>query len=97
MRRRGKIEEVRVTESWDPQPEPRPETYSPWTVVNVVFSHLVDVGLHPILGDGGHPGEPAAELLRALGITPTIEGDARTTERTRARLAELRAAVMDDP
>ena len=32
---------------------PQPETYSPWTVVNVVFHHLVDVGLHPTLGRPG--------------------------------------------
>ncbi len=72
------------------------ETYSPWTVVNVVFTHLVNQGLHPVLGDAGHPGEPAAALLRALGITPNAEGDARTTERTRHKLAELRAAVLDE-
>jgi hypothetical protein len=51
------------------------ETYNPWTVVNVVFHHLVEQGLHPTLGDSGHPGEPAAELLRALGIEPRAEGD----------------------
>ncbi len=73
------------------------QTYSPWTVVNVVFAHLVDEGLHPILGDGGHPGEPAAALLRALGITPTVEGDARVAEETRRRLAELRTTVFEDP
>jgi hypothetical protein len=73
------------------------ETYSPWTVVNVVFTHLVDEGLHPTLGDAGHPGEPAAALLRALGITPNVEGDARTSARTRDKLAELRTALMEDP
>jgi len=75
----------------------QPETYSPWTIVNMVFAHLVDEGLHPILGDVGHPGEPAADLLRALGITPTIEGDARTSQEIRQHLAELRAAVLEDP
>ena len=74
----------------------QPETYSPWTVVNLVFHHLVDVGLHPTLGDAGHPGEPAAALLRALGITPTIEGDARAYEQRRQQLAELRAVMMDE-
>jgi hypothetical protein len=74
-----------------------PETFNPWTVVNVVFKHLVDQGLHPILGDTGDPGEPAAALLRSFGIIPTVEGDARMAQRTRDKLAELRAAVMDDP
>jgi hypothetical protein len=53
--------------------------------------------LHPTLGDAGHPGEPAAALLRALGIVPNVEGDARTSARTRDKLAELRATMMDDP
>ena len=75
---------------------PQPETYSPWTVVNLVFSHLVDAGLHPTLGSAGHPGEPAAALLRALGITPAIEGDARQSEQMRQHLAELRAVMMDE-
>jgi hypothetical protein len=77
--------------------ESAPETYNAWTVVNVVFKHLADQGLHPILGDAGDPGEPAAALLRAFGITPSVEGDARMSQRTRDKLAELRAAVMDDP
>ena len=53
------------------------ETYNPWTIVNVVFDHLVEHGFHPTLGAGGHPGEPAAALLRALGVSPTVEGDAK--------------------
>jgi hypothetical protein len=73
------------------------ETYNPWTVVNVVFHHLVAQGFHPTLGAGGHPGEPAAALLRALGITPTVEGDARVAEANRDRLAELRATMLDQP
>jgi hypothetical protein len=72
------------------------ETYSPWTVVNLVFRHLADQGLHPTLGGGGPPHEPAAELLRTLGITPAAEGDARTSERTREHLAELREEFMSD-
>jgi hypothetical protein len=77
--------------------ESNPETFNPWTVVNVVFKYLVDQGLHPILGDTGDPGEPAAALLRAFGISPNVEGDARMSQRRRDELAELRAAVMDDP
>lgn len=72
------------------------ETYSPWTVVNLVFTHLADNGLHPVLGEAGDPGAPAADLLRALGITPSREGDSRMSSDVRRQLADLRAAVMDD-
>ncbi len=46
------------------------ETYNPWSIVNVVFHHLATQGLHPVLGEAGDPGAPAADLLRALGIEP---------------------------
>jgi hypothetical protein len=72
------------------------ETYNPWTVVNVVFHHLVEHGFHPTLGAAGHPGEPAAALLRAFGITPTVEGDARTTQRVRDQLADFRASMLEE-
>lgn len=72
------------------------ETYNPWTVVDLVFAHLADAGLHPTLGAAGNPGDHAAELLRALGIRPAAEGDARVGEATRAKLAELRAAMSDE-
>lgn len=74
--------------------EPSAETYNPWSIVNLVFHHLVEQGFHPTLGTAGHPGEPAAALLRALGITPTVEGDARTSAATRDHLAELRARML---
>jgi hypothetical protein len=70
------------------------QTYNPWTIVNVVFHHLVDQGFHPVLGSAGHPGEPAAALLRAMGITPTVEGDARTSQDIRNQLADLRATML---
>jgi hypothetical protein len=66
-------------------------------VVNFVFKHLVDQGLHPTLGEAGHPGEPAAALLRAMGITPTQEGDARIANDVRQQLADLRAVMFEDP
>ena len=47
---------------------PDPETYNPWSIVNLVFHHLAREGLHPVLGEAGDPGAPAADLLRALGI-----------------------------
>jgi hypothetical protein len=74
----------------------QPETYSPWTLVSLVFGHLTDEGLHPTLGTSGNPGEPAAELLRALGIRPSIEGDGRIGAATREKLAELRATMDDE-
>lgn len=77
----------------DPRHE---ETYSPWTVVNVVFTHLAEKGLHPVLGEAGDPGAPAAQLLRALGVTPSQQGDSRMSSDVRQELADLRAAVMDD-
>lgn len=77
------------------QDEPAEETYNPWTIVNLVFDHLADQGLHPSLGQFGHPGEPAAVLLRTLGITPTAEGDARIARDVRQELADLRSTMFD--
>ncbi|HVW42585.1 MAG TPA: hypothetical protein VHC18_14655 [Amycolatopsis sp.] len=73
------------------------ETYNPWTIVNVVFHHLAEQGLHPVFGDTGHPGEPAAALLRTLGITPLAEGDMRVHDDVQQQLADLRAAMFDEP
>ena len=70
------------------------ETYNPWSIVNLVFHHLVDEGLHPVLGGPGDPGGPATELLRALGITPAQEGNRRVVRDARQRLADLRAAAF---
>jgi hypothetical protein len=72
------------------------ETYNPWTVVNLVFHHLADEGLHPVLGAVGNPGDAAAELLRAMGIRPVAEGNAQVVEQNRERLAELRRAVLGE-
>ncbi len=74
-----------------------PETYNPWSIVNLVFSHLADHGLHPVLGESGDPGEPAARLLLALGIEPAAEGNREVMRGVREHLAELRAAVLDEP
>ena len=68
------------------------ETYNPWSIVNLVFNHLAEEGLHPVLGDAGDPGKPAADLLRALGITPAAEGNRMESEQRKQRLAEIRAA-----
>jgi hypothetical protein len=79
------------------QDGPSAETYNPWTIVNLVFHHLVEQGCHPTLGDAGHPGEPAAALLRALGVMPTVEGDARASQDIRDHLADLRATMLGEP
>lgn len=68
------------------------ETYNPWSVVNLVFHDLAAQGLHPVLGEAGDPGGPAAELLRALGITPVAQGNRQASARTKDELARLRAA-----
>ena len=72
------------------------ETYNPWTIVNLVFHHLAEQGLHPILGEAGDPGEPAAALLRALGIQPAAEGNRHVTEAVRAQLDDLRAVMLGE-
>ena len=69
-----------------------PETFNPWSIVNLVFNHLAEEGLHPVLGDAGDPGKPAAELLRALGNMPAAEGNRMESEQRKQRLAEIRAA-----
>ena len=73
------------------------ETFNPWSVVNLVFHHLADQGLHPTLGEAGDPGEPAAALLRALGIEPAAEGNRQVMAAVWAHLDEIRAAVLGDP
>lgn len=72
------------------------ESYNPWTVVNLVFTHLSEQGLHPILGDGGDPGPPAHDLLVALGIEPAPEGNREVMRDVHAHLAQIRAAVFED-
>ena len=32
------------------------ETFNPWSIVNLVFHHLAEEGLHPVLGEAGDPG-----------------------------------------
>lgn len=76
--------------------EPRTETFNPWSVVNLVFGHLAEQGLHPTLGEAGDPGEAATALLRALGIEPAAEGNQRVSENVRRELADLRAAMAEE-
>jgi hypothetical protein len=81
---------------WTLRMESTRETFNPWSVVNVVFHHLADQGLHPTLG-GKDPGGPAAELLRALGIEPAAEGDRQIKENVKSQLAEIRSAIFGEP
>lgn len=75
--------------------DPEVESYNPWSVVNLVFTHLTDQGLHPVLGESGDPGPPAKALLEALGIEPAPEGNREIMRGVRAHLAEIRA-VFDE-
>ncbi|WP_020498630.1 hypothetical protein [Sciscionella marina] len=72
------------------------ETYNPWSVVHLVFDHLADRGLHPAFGESGDPSAPAAELLRALGIHPSVKPDTRIQEGVREELAALRKTMFDE-
>ena len=80
----------------DSPKETREETYNPWSIVNLVFRQLADEGLHPVLGERGDPGKPAAELLKALGIAPAAEGNRQVTARVSDELARLRQAFEAD-
>lgn len=70
------------------------ETFNPWSVVNLVFHHLADNGLHPVLGGSGDPAPHAAALLACLGIQPAAEGNRNVSRDVQDRLAQLRAAVF---
>jgi hypothetical protein len=72
------------------------ESYSPWSIVHLVFQHLAGEGLHPVLGETGDPSGPAAALLAALGIEASAAPSQRATSDMRAQLAELRAALLDE-
>jgi hypothetical protein len=83
----------------DPRAESIPaqgETYNPWSIVNLVFRHLAAEGLHPVLGESGDPGKPAADLLRALGLTPAFESRPHVVTGVSAELARLREAYESE-
>lgn len=72
------------------------ESFNPWSVVNLVFAHLAEQGMHPILGEAGDPGRPAAELLRALGIAPVAEGTSQASGEIKQHMAAIRDAMFGD-
>jgi hypothetical protein len=87
LRRLLSFMDTRADSDYGPQ-----EIFNPWSIVNLVFRHLADEGLHPVLGESGDPGKPAAELLRALGITPAFESRPHVLTGVSDELARLRAA-----
>jgi len=72
------------------------ETFNPWSVVHLVFTHLTDQGLHPTLGESGDPGPPARALLAALGIEPAPEGNRQVMRDVRRHLDEIRSVMFED-
>ena len=76
---------------------PEQETFNPWTVVNLVFHHLADHGLHPVLGESGDPAVPATALLRAMGIEPGRNDETVSSATVQDQLAEIRARMLGEP
>jgi hypothetical protein len=76
--------------------EPPVETFNPWSIVHLVFHHLAEHGLHPVLGGAGDPGGPAAALLRALGIEPAAEGNRQVSQQVQQHLEQIRSAVFGE-
>jgi hypothetical protein len=72
------------------------ETFNPWTVVNLVFHHLAENGLHPVLGETGDPAAPATALLRAMGIEPGRNDESVTSATVQDELAALRARYLGE-
>lgn len=75
-----------------------PETFNPWTVVHLVFHHLAENGLHPVLGGRGDPAVAATALLRELGIEPGRNDESVNSPVVQDHLAAMRAHFFgDDP
>ncbi|MEQ3549169.1 hypothetical protein WIS52_01695 [Pseudonocardia nematodicida] len=70
------------------------ETFNPWTVVNLVFEHLAEQGLHPVLGETGDPAAAATQLLAAMGISAAPEKAGPADPDVQDELAELRRRIM---
>jgi hypothetical protein len=72
------------------------ETYNPWTIVKVVFDHLADAGLHPVLGETGDPAVAATALLGALGVAAGRDSEGPAAAPVQAVLADMRARMFPD-
>ena len=72
------------------------ESFNPWSVVNLVFHHLADLGLHPVLGESGDPNAAASALLTAMGITPAPDHAGPADAGVQSNLADLRKKYMPD-
>lgn len=70
------------------------ETFNPWTVVNLVFHHLAEEGLHPVLGEAGDPAAAATQLLAAMGIAPAPDKAGPADPEIQDELTELRRRIM---
>ena len=57
---------------------------------------LQPVECRQALGVPGDPSEPAAELLRALGIRPAPEGIRQLSDQVQSQLAQIRDNVFGD-
>ena len=75
-------------------PDSDVESYNPWSVVNLVFHHLAEQGLHPVLGSAGDPAPSAAGLLRSLGIRPLAETSEQESRQLRQELDDIRTAFF---
>ncbi len=72
------------------------ETFNPWTVVNLVFTHLAEHGLHPVLGEAGDPAVPAADLLRAFGIQPGRNDETVASPNVQETLSQIRERMFGE-
>lgn len=73
-----------------------PFVYNPWTIVNLVFAHLAEQGLTPVIGQED-PSKPAGELLSVMGLVPSAIPDARSMQRRDEELAALRTKHLPEP
>ncbi|WP_300015531.1 hypothetical protein [Pseudonocardia sp.] len=73
-----------------------PETFNPWTVVNLVFNHLAEAGLHPVLGEAGDPAEPATALLRSFGIEPGRNDETVASATVQSELSQIRERFLGE-